>query len=433
MKSLLPILLCGVVFGACQCQPDTPSPVTFRIKNVAGSPIFVDATDGRMGLHVKRNVFGEWIPFVEQPACECQVCESICGCTCDEAPRESRVMKIDEGASAERAWEGRVQVSGSEACGAPLEPPVPCLHQEIPQRNETFRLELCYAPSSQGANDADAGVEVPGALQAESILCVEKPFKIEDGEVEISPERGAECVDHADCKNTDELCFGGACTTACPATGYPALGGGWRVSVPEPDDRGFFTYTGGAGRQGWDGTGRVGSVTYSNDTMTVHLRPNFAGSKSNGSITVTLPPGVAVPLQQDELVSVHIVDLSTNENPENRALTLRDDDGTLLLAVDAAQQGVILKGLELAPFAISREGRIEGCEHTECGKNLFHKTRFAVINEAVEIEPGKSVNLVADGVAWTVTNVGNQVYAAETFCTFSDLQPYVIVNQRAGP
>ncbi|MBX5480932.1 MAG: hypothetical protein IRZ16_03655 [Myxococcaceae bacterium] len=431
MKAFLPLALCAVAVSACQCQPGAPTAVTFRIRNDSSSPLFVDATDGRMGLHVKRNVAGQWLPFVEQPACECQTCDQICGCICDEETRQ-RVLKVDPDSTFERTWTGYVQVSGIRSCSV-LEPGRDCLTPEIPSVDETFHLELCYAPSSQGANDADAGVAVPGTLPEASVSCVEKPFQIRDGLVEISPSHGAPCTTHADCQNPDELCFAGSCTTACPATGFPPIGASWRVAVAEPEDRGFFVYTGGPGRQGWDGMGLVSSVTYANNTMSVFLRPDAPGSKVNGRIDITLPEGVAVPLESGERISVHIVDLSTEENPENRAVTLRDGDGTLLLAADTAQGGAILEGAELAPFAVSRVDTIVGCEHTECGKNLFHATRFAAVNEAVEVKPGDAVALVADGAAWTLVNVGNQRYGADTFCTLSDLMPYVIANQRNSP
>ncbi len=73
--------LCAI---GCRCGPEVALPVTLRIKNSSPTPLFVDDRDGRLGLKVQRNVNGEWLSFVESPACECQACDRVCaGCSCD--------------------------------------------------------------------------------------------------------------------------------------------------------------------------------------------------------------------------------------------------------------------------------------------------------------------------------------------------------------
>lgn len=437
MRFLLPLLVLAVAGSACRCGPDQSTPVTLRVKNPLQTPIFVDATDPRMGLKVKRGLFsGDWVENIEEPPCECLSCELVCGgCECealDAGTGPTKVMKIAPDGSFEREWRGVVQVSGSEACSSSVVGTA-CLREENPPLDEVFQLELCYAQSSQGAADAEPGKVVPGALNKDSIVCVEKSFKVEDREVEISPERGAECSAHADCTGDEELCFFGGCTTACPAMGFPEVGAAWQVRVPEPDNTGFFAYSMENGIARYVGTGTVGSVQYDGNTMTVYLaRPGPTGGMARGTLYVSLPQGLSVPLFTGEKVSVTVVDASADQNPENRGVVIRDDDGTLLLAADTGQKGPVLTGVDVAPFAVSRVGEIAGCQHGDCGKTLFHSTRFAVINEAVELKPGQTAEVVADGVQWKLVNVTNSSYGeAGTWCSLTEHFSWVVVNQRA--
>src|SRR5207248_1181868 len=152
-----------------------------------------------------------------------------------------RVQRVSANDNLERTWSGVVQVDGQASCGA-LVGAVPCLNSENPAVNETFRAQLCYSPQAPGVTPPPDGGQdpVPGTLPDKSILCVTREFKPIDGVVELSPERGADCATHSDCK-ANELCFSGACTSSCPANDFPELGGSWQLRVLEPDDQGFFT------------------------------------------------------------------------------------------------------------------------------------------------------------------------------------------------
>lgn len=427
------VFVLGFCFTACRCGPDTATPVTFRIKNSLSTPIFVDQSDGRAGLVVQRGVFGEWHSFVEQPPCECMSCDLVCGgCECAVEPPPAMVMKIEPGGTFEREWSGVVLQDSNASCPDTLIQGPPCLKSENAPLDEEFRVEFCYAPSSQGADDAEPGVTVPGSLPKDSILCVQEPFRIQDGLVELTPTRGAECSRHEDCTGSGELCFSGACTTACPATGYPTLGSGWEVRIPEPQNMGFFTYSVVGEDERYTGTGKLTSVQYENNTMTlflVEVLPNGANG-AGGAVYVTLPPGAAVPLTVGEILSVTVVDRSTDKNPENRGVVIRDQGGMLLLAAETGQKNRVLEDAEIAPVTVSRTAEIVGCQHGECGKNRFHTTRFSFGMEAVELEPGQSAEVVAAQNTWQVVNVWNSTYDG-TWCTFDQLMPYVIVNVRA--
>ncbi len=439
MKTFGPLLLVACAFtavSACNCGgPDEPTAVTFRLKNTSQSPVYVDASDARMGLKVKRRVGGEWIAFVEEPACECLSCDLVCGgCSCPEATGASpKVMKLEPGGLFEREWAGRVQVSGNGSCQSSIIQGPACLRAENPPLDETFRLELCYAPSSTSAVQAEPNVPVPGSLPTASILCVERPFQVRDGVVEINPERGAACESHADCKGEGELCFAGGCTRACPETGYPELGGAWQVRIPEPDDQGFFAWSTQDGVQTHIGSGTVGAVRYENDTMTLTLRRQLAGGGTAvGTVYVTLPRGVAAPLRIGEAVHVTLVDASGDRNPDNRGILIREGSpsGTILLAAETAQKGSVLRPDLTAPLLVTRSAAgITGCRHTDCGRRLHHKTRFEIAGEAVELQPGESVDVVSAGQTYRFANVGNARYES-THCTLDDVMPWAVVNAR---
>jgi hypothetical protein len=437
MRTLVPVLLFALAFGACQCGPDVPTPVTFRIKNPGQSPVYVDATDGRMGMKVKRRIGGEWLPFVEEPACPCLSCDLVCGgCDCAEGAPSPRVMKVVPGGSFERVWAGQVQVSGHGSCGSSIIQGPACLRGENPPIDETFRLEFCYSPSATGAEHQDGGVVVPGSLPAESVLCLERPFQVREGVVEVSPERGADCQSHGECQGEGELCFGGGCTRACPETGFPELGGGWLVRIPEPDDMGFFTWEKKDGVATYTGVGTVGSVRYENDTMTLALRRALqGGGNALGTLYVTLPRGVAAPFTIDEPVSVTVVDASTNANPDNRGVVVRDGQGVLLLAADTAQKGPVLRAQELGSLSVSRSPDLVGCRHTACGKRLHHRTHFSLGAEALALDPGATADLSTAGQTFRLAAVGNARYET-THCTLDDVMPWAVVNLRpdgAGP
>ncbi len=417
--------------SACRCGPAEPTSVTLRIKNTEASPIFVDATDGRLGMIVHRNVGGEWMPFVESPRCECLACDQVCGgCFCDAAPLPPTVMRIEPGQVVERAWTGIVQINSSENCGGVVFEGTSCLRTEVPPLDEAFQLQFCYATSAPGAEHAQGGAIVSGILPEPSILCSDRTFRIEDQVVEVTPGRGATCGSHEDCAGAEELCFSGSCTRTCPTTGFPPLGGSWQVRIPQPEDQGFFTWTQQGTRETWEGSGTLGSVRYENGTMSLQLsRTGPGGAPLKGSITVALPGALATPLTVGEVLLVVVIDASAKDNPENRALVIRDGVGVLVLAAETAQAGRILGDEDIAPFTLSRGATIAGCEHTSCGKNLFHATRFSAGGTTVELDPGETENIVAGGQSWTVANVSNSRYA-DTHCNLGELMPWAIVNRR---
>ena len=81
MRALAASILIVSVAG-CHCSPTSPSAVTLRLKNNSNSAIFVDDTNGKLGLTVQRNVNGTWFGFEESPACSCQSCDSVCDTSC---------------------------------------------------------------------------------------------------------------------------------------------------------------------------------------------------------------------------------------------------------------------------------------------------------------------------------------------------------------
>jgi hypothetical protein len=270
-----------------------------------------------------------------------------------------------------------VQVSGVASCGTVIGGE-PCLKPENAPLDEKFRLQLCYAPSAPGVPDADAGISVPGALPSGSIECVHREFRIVDGVAEISPVRGPSCESHADCTRPDELCFSGACTSSCPAHDAPEIGGAWQVRVAEPDDQGFFSVTSNNGSDVYTGQGTASSVVYQSGTLIIRLtRPGTGGEALTGALYVSIPQAV-LPLASGDVVSVKLIDNSSDENYDNRAVVVRDADGGLLLAADAAQQGLLLTDGEVAPFSVRSGETVVACQHDDCGKRLYRETVFQV-------------------------------------------------------
>lgn len=436
MKHVLPLIAVAVALSGCQCQPGSPTSVTFRIKNPLGTPIFVDATDGRMGLDVKRHVLGAWLTSVDQPpACECLSCDQVCGgCECIPSVHGT-VIKIDPGGTLERTWDGVLHIEGHGACGSAVVQGPACKTNENAPIDENLRVELCFAPSSNGADDAEAGTAVPGSLPDQSTSCIEKDFRIEDGLVEIAPARGAICSTHGDCKGNGELCLGGSCTSACPATGYPELGTGWQVLVNEPTDMGFFTIHETSDAVIYEGTGAIGSVRYDNDTMRLQLTRPVPGAPDKlytASVDVILPSEAAVPLQQGETVTVKVID-AAEAMAGNRAITVRDRGGTLLLAADSALQEPLLAGADLAPFTLSAGTEILGCHNTDCGKSLYFKTKFSAGIDEVQLEPGARADFTVGDQSYRLVNLSNSQNPSDTWCTLKGMMPYVISNARAMP
>ncbi|MBI3185086.1 MAG: hypothetical protein HYZ28_23365 [Myxococcales bacterium] len=407
--------------------------MTLRLKNTSREALFVDEAEGRGGLRVQRNVAGGWFSFVEQPRCPCQACEQICqGCPCDGGTATPLLRKVPAGETFERQWSGLVQVNQVASCRRIIGGS-PCLRSEVAPSDERFRLELCHSPSAPDFQVIDGGLLAPGVLPSQSLSCVYREFRPMDGVAEVSPERGADCAGHADCIKKDELCFGGACTTACPAHGLPEIGAAWQLRVGEPEDQGFFTRSVGAdGAVDYSGVGKVSSVVYQNGTMTVRLaRTGAAGETLGGTLYLTLPPGYASPLSQGLTVSVRVLDASTSASFDQRALVMRELDGGLVIAADTAQLSPLLGPAETAPFTVASGSSPVACQHQDCGKRLYYTTTFAGGTAPVELEPGKSEAELAGGARYLLLNVANFSYRSGN-CRPSALMPYAILREQGG-
>jgi len=437
MKPIHVFLLCLAVTG-CQCGTEAPTPVTLRLRNDTSQAIFVDASAGQQGLSLQRQEGNAWVNFAESLGCECQSCDRHCDsdCLCPAvAPQQPLVLKVLPGTTVERTWSGFVhnsrEVSGCELFSGSTT----CLDEEVPPLDEPFRLQLCYAVAVPGLGPTTGSAPVPGVFPVESQICVQQEFLVADGQAEIRPQPPAPCTQDSACA-VPALCLEGVCTTTCPANTFPPVGGAWQVRVLEPEEQGvsgFFSRgTGAGGRRILSGTGTLTSVRYSNGTMTLQLsRPAAPSGEYKASLAISVPPEGAVALNVGESLAVRVVDASTSSIPENRAVTLRDATGALLLAADPAQLGAILPSEDTQPFTVvSLQGSV-GCEDTSCGKRAFQRTEFRAGTSAVALKPGESKEMVAASATWLVLNLSNNTYRS-TSCTLKSQLPYVLVNRRGA-
>jgi hypothetical protein len=433
------LLLCLAVTG-CQCGSEAvPNPVTLRIRNDTSQAIFVDASGGRQGLTVQRRQEQAWSTFVEEAGCECQTCERHCDSDCfcpAEAPRAPLVLKIPPGATVERVWSGFVHtIEEVSACGVSPGQSDTCLEEDVPPLDETLRVQLCYALSVPGLGPTDGSAPVPGIFPAESQVCVHQEFITADGEVEIRPPPPPTCANDTECTEP-ALCLDRVCSTTCPAHEFRPVGGAWQVRVLEPEEQGvpgFFSRgTGPGGRQVLIGTGTLTSVRYSNGTMTLQLARAAAPSgEYKATLALAIPPEAAVALQVGEALAVRVVDASTSSIRDNRALTLRDAAGALLLAADPGQLGAVLASEETSPFTVVPLPGAVGCEDTTCGKRAFLRTEFRGGTTAVALEPGESQEVVVASATWNVINLSNSAYRS-TSCPLKSQMPYVLLNRRVS-
>lgn len=397
--------------------------------------MFVNATDARLGVEIQRNVGGEWISFVEEPVCECMSCDQICNGACDCAAPAPKLVKIAANTASERTWSGIVQVDGNGACSLTAGPA--CLSAENAPIDETFRAKLCYALSvPQAPSSVDAGVPFSGTLPEKEVVCATKEFAIRDGFVELGPAKGASCTQHSDCKGKDELCLDGECTTACPANNVKQLAGDWRVSVEPPDDNGFFAIDQSVpGTTTYTGSGTVSAVRYDNGVMKLTVTRPIPATSSvyTATVYVGAPSAYQVPFNQNETVSLKVIDRSTSKNFGQRAIVIRDSANHLLLAADVGQGSLVLEATDIAPFSIDTEGEILGCASTDCGKQLQLKMSFNGGAQPVVVNPGEAQPIVVGDQAYKLVNVANFRYGSESVCTQTKLTPYVIVNTRAQP
>jgi hypothetical protein len=411
----------------CHCSPSEPSPVTLRLKNTSGDAIFVDDSNDKLGLTVQRSVNGAWFGFDDKVGCSCQACDQICNssCTCDAGT--TFVRRVMPGETVERTWNGVVQVQALNSCGG-FGSGGTCLRPENAPLDESFDLSLCYQLQVSGVDLPDGG-RLAAKYPMMGQTCIDKEFHVIDGVVEIGPRKGAACSLDAPCPGPDELCLSGSCTASCPDNGFPTLGAGWALRI-EPDDQGFFTSSKDAGATILGGTGKITSVVYNGPTMTARLeRTGTGGELLKGALYVTLPNGQAAPLTQGANVSIRMIDSSTPNNPEDRAVVIRDLDGGLLFAADHGQQGALLKAADTAPFTISFASTILGCRFNECGKQLYFQTRFKAGSIESLLDPGKSALVTVPEGAFRVLNVSSASYATTT-CKLFDIRPFAIWREK---
>jgi hypothetical protein len=434
LRPVFALLLCLAVTG-CQCGTETPTAVTLRIRNTTSQDVFVDATDETVGLRIQRRVDEQWFTFVEAPRCPCLACDAICdGCTCPEATPTRRVQRIPPGATLERPWSGIVQVDHTASCRDPEGELQGCLEPEVPPLDETFRVQFCYAASVPGIGSVEGGVPVPGVLPDESTVCVQQEFSVSDGAVEVGPKPSPPCTRDAEC-TLPAVCLAEVCTTTCPMHSFPAVGGSWQVRILAPEEQGvpgfFATSTGAGNRRISTGTGTLTSVRYSNGTMTLQLsRPASAG-EYKATLSIAIPAEASVAFRVGEQLAVRVVDASTASLPENRALTLRDAAGNLLLAADPGLLGAVLSAEDTKPFTVASLPSTVGCEDTSCGKRSFLQTEFRAGAAVLALDPGESEEVVAASATWYVLNLSNSAYRS-TSCSLKNLMPYVLANRRVS-
>ncbi len=416
MRILLVLSLFAV---SCQCSPPNPQPVTLRVINSTRSPIFIDASGGKFGLGVKRNVGGTLYGF-DDLACACRFCDNVCSqsCSCPDAGM-SQVLKLEAGGKAERTWGGVVQVAGVNQCA-----PEGCLNQQNAPLNEAFDLELCFAVQlPEGVVFTDGGMGF-GVLPKVSTTCTSRQFAPQDLEVEISPPKGSACTTTSDCKGAGEFCFDDACTTGCPANGFPSLGSEWILAIASPDDMGFFEKTTRAGINRYAGTGTLTAAVYQANTLLLSFsRPGSAtGELLTGRLQIKTPTGTGVPLTAGTQVTVLLLD--DGRSVPSRALVIKDSTTQeVLFAADMAQGGRLIQNIDISPFSVEDSTSAIGCNQTSCGRLLFFPLRFSNGASFVELRPGATSQLELAGARWNFLNVSSGAYE-NTSCPEKDMRPW---------
>lgn len=421
MRHIL-LALSLISVAGCRCSPPNPQPVTLRVTNTSRSPIYVEGTSGRLGLNIQREVNGALFAF-DDLACPCRFCANACStsCSCPDAGTD-QVFRIEAGKTAERTWDGVVQVTGFSNCSTEG-----CLDQQNAPLNETFTLELCFSPQRPpGVIFNDAGVGA-GPLPRVSSTCTTKQFAPQDLEVEIGPARGSACTTTAECKGAGELCFDGACTTGCPANEFPPTGAEWILTIGSAgENMGFFEQSahGAMGNQ-FAGTGTLTSAVYQSNTLFLSFsRPGpIAGELLTGRVQIKLPVGTGAPLMSGRQVSAILIDDGDATNP-SRAFVMKDVlTGDVLLAADMGQEGRLLQAADLGPFRVEDGAVPVGCSQTSCGRLLFFPLRFSGGGASIELLPGAQNELAIGTSRWTFLNVSSGAYDT-TRCPVKDLRPW---------
>lgn len=417
------LVVVGMSVPGCRCSPAEPVAITMKVVNTTKDPIYVDERQHRLGLAVGREVAGQVYPF-DDLACVCDFCANVCSaCDCPDAG-PALVRRIEPGAVAERSWDGVVQVSGTSACGD-------CLDQENAPLNESFALRLCYQQQKPlGVLAFDDGGVAPGRVEAAGLTCTEKRFMLQDGLVEIGPERGASCATTSECPGAGELCFDGSCTTGCPANDFPAPTSA-NLWLKGDLGTGFFTESTRVGAKVLTGTGTVTNVTFeTSHVTTVYLsRSGSANEALKGTVKVTLPALASLPLAVGAKVSVVYLDNGEEQEGLNRAVMFRDAaTGQLLFAADMAQGGSLLTAADLAPLVVASGSEAVGCRVVgACGKHVYFTRRLSLGAVSTEVEPGQRGTLESSGGRWTILSVSNGAFPTRTDdCPVADMRPWVV-------
>lgn len=424
---LLPAL--GLVLvaagGGCQCGLPGPTAVTFEVRNTSSEALFVDDTRGALGVSVRRGGLGGAARIDQPPACECSSCERACG-PCDGCLEPLRqVRRIEPGEVLTRPWDGLAHAESLASCGA-LVGGVPCVGASPAPSSEPLEAELCYARSAPAGSTFDGGVAL-AALDPKALDCVATTFRPADERVELTPSLDATpCGADDPCEGDGELCLGGVCTRSCPQNAFPELGPGHWLSVGAPEDRGFFDRTTTGGITRLTGSGTVTALSFQGQAVSISI----AGARGSATLFVSVPRGYEPTVAIGEVLTAQVVDASSQERPETRALGLRAAGGALLFAADMASPSPLLTELS-APFTVRRRAEVVGClVDLPCGKRRFHATEIAAPDGASYVlAPGQGFSAsTADGV-YEFFNVGNYEYES-TPCGRSSLMPYVIRRSR---
>lgn len=424
MRAFLPLALAVLTLSVsgCRCAPAVPSPVTLRVKNTSRDPLLVNDTKGQLGLTVQRSVNGVWFSFDDLP-CECQSCDRICdrSCRCPDAGITGFVRGISPNGQAERSWDGVIQVAGQATCGEV------CLVPENAPPDETFQLQLCFVNQLDGVDAPTDGGRVSAAFPQPTLqTCVTREFQPQQGLVEISPVKGADCMTTADCRGRGELCLNGSCTAGCPSNAFP--------SQPELivtyTSMGFFTEA----REGADGgrvlqtgTGKITATQFTGETLQVTLS-NAGGS---GRVDVKLPGGLGGPSLSPNTDVKALVAIRTIDNQSIRGVTLRDaTTNELLFAADSAIGSPVLRDAELAPFTVTREPAAVGCRFdATCGKLTFSKQKLTNGTASVSVEPGRLASVTVGAMmSYRFWNVTDGQYGATSTC--DSYRPYAFWKER---
>jgi hypothetical protein len=333
----------------------------------------------------------------------------------------------------QRQWAGVYYQNSQASCGA-LVGGQACLQRTNDFPDDTFTARICYALSITGGQAVDAGVPFPGVLPPGDLVCAQKNFQPQNGEVDLTPPPPQPCEADAGSSAcpSGQLCFAGACSSGCPANDFPPYGNGYYVNVSAPTGS-FFLRTDTAASTTWSGTGTLTSVTYGATTFLA-----LSNGALTGSLVFTLPQ-----LGSDCCLeafhpgeTLQVVVMEAPPGSGNRAMVIRDGSGQLLQAADMASPAV-LAATDTAPFTVQPLSTPEGCSSVAGGcKAIYAPTTFATPDgPAPTLNPGEVATVTTSGATFRVLNVENITYLATSTsgnpCKgYTPLVPYVLLNAR---